>query len=101
MILPVVVLIAAGLFLLFRQFEKRGRGTVVIAIIWGILLVEMALYPNQSTVPPGLFHPVFSGLSFRLFDVLIPVAVMARISVHGLARLVEMRFSGSPSSRGS
>jgi O-antigen ligase len=83
---PVVVLLSAALFVVFRAFERRDRSLTVVAIIWALILVEVAVYPNSNTVPPGIFHPGLGGLSFRLLDVVVPIAVIARISVHGLGR---------------
>lgn len=84
------LLLAAVFFGAFRRLERANRGTAVIAFIWALLLLEMAVYPNSNTVPPGLFHPTLGGVSFRLFDIAVPIAVAARISVHGLGR-----FSGN------
>jgi O-antigen ligase len=80
------LLLAAVLLVVFWRLERRGRGVTVVAIIWALLLVEIVLYPNQSTVPPGIFHPVLGGLSFRLLDIVVPIAVAARISVHGFGK---------------
>jgi O-antigen ligase len=80
------LLLAAVLGVVFWRRERQGRGITVVAIIWALLLLEVVLYPNQSTVPPGIFHPEFGGLSFRLLDLVVPIAVAARIGVHGLGR---------------
>lgn len=80
------VLLAAVLGVVFWRLERRDRGITVVAIIWSLLLLEVTLYPNQSTVPPGLFHPTLGGLSFRLFDLIVPLAMVARIGVHGFGR---------------
>ena len=80
------LLLAAVLFVLFRHFERNDRGTAVVAFIWALLLLELTVYPNSNTVPPGVFHPALGGFSFRLFDVAVPIAVAARISVRGLGR---------------
>jgi O-antigen ligase len=89
-VVALAVVLLGVLAAAFWQLERRDRGIAVVAIIWGLLLVEVALYPNQSTVPAGIFHPVLGGLSFRLLDVVVPVALFARLGVHGLGR-----FSGS------
>ncbi len=71
----------------FLRLERAERGATVVLLVWGALITECILYPNQNTVPPGLFHPSLGGgFSFRLFDVLILVAVGARIYTHGLGR---------------
>jgi O-Antigen ligase len=81
-----VVLLAAVLFVVFWRLEARDRGTAVVAIVWALILLEVTLYPNMSTVPSGIFHPTIGGLSFRLLDMIVPIAVVARIGVHGLGR---------------
>jgi O-antigen ligase/polysaccharide polymerase Wzy-like membrane protein len=83
---PLLVLFAGGLFVWCRRHELRNRGTAVVALIWALLLLDFALFPNSSTVPPGIFHPDLGGLSFRLFELVIPIALVARISVHGLGK---------------
>jgi hypothetical protein len=81
-----VVVVVAALAVAFWRLERRDQGIAVVAIIWGLLILEAAIYPNQSTVPAGIFHPVFGGLSFRLLDVVVPLAVAARVGVHGFGR---------------
>jgi O-antigen ligase len=80
------VLLAAVLGVVFWRLERRDRGIAVVAIIWSLLLLEVTLYPNQTTVPPGIFHPAVGGLTFRLIDLVVPIAVAARIGAHGLGR---------------
>ena len=47
---------------------------------------DTCLYPNESTVPTGLIHPAIGGLSFRLLDVVVLVALAARLTTRGIAR---------------
>ena len=74
-------------WLWFQGLERRGQSATVVMVVFLVLLAETALYPNQNTIPPGLFHPALGGgFSFRLFDVLIVVAVGARITTRGVGR---------------
>lgn len=71
----------------FHRLERQGRSATVVTVIWLVLIAETCLYPNQNTIPSGLFHPALGGgFSFRLFDVLLLVAVGARLSVRGFGR---------------
>lgn len=81
-----VVLLSPLLWLGFRRLDLTGRSVAVVAVIWGLLMVEMALYPNQNTVPPGIFHPEIGGLSFRLVDVVVLAALAARLTTTGVKR---------------
>jgi O-antigen ligase len=85
----------AGLVLLagFLRLERAGRRMATVLVIFGLVLVEAWIYPNQSLIPAGLFHPVLgggatsggleSGLSFRLPEILVPIALLARLLVRG------------------
>ncbi len=75
--------IAAGLVVAwFRYLEQQGRGIVVLAFIVGVLVVEGSLYPGFDA-PAGVFHPTFGGQSFRPYEVLIVLAVLARLLARG------------------
>ena len=75
--------LAAGLVLLwFWHLERRGRGIVVLCFIVGLLVVEGSLYPGFDA-PAGLFHPTFGAVSFRPYEVVIVLAVLARLIARG------------------
>ena len=70
--------------------ERAGRRMTTLLIILGLLVIECVIYPDPNTVPAGLFHPAVGGqaleggsvdygLSFRLPDILIPIALLARV----------------------
>jgi hypothetical protein len=82
-----VVLLSVLLWLWFRRLETTDRSVQVVALIWALLLIEMALFPNQSTVPTGPFHPEIAGFSLRLVDIVVITALAARLSVGGEGRL--------------
>jgi O-antigen ligase len=78
--------VGVALWFVFRRLERTDRSTTVVAIVWGLLLLDTCLYPNESTVPTGLIHPAIGGLSFRLLDVVVLVALAARLTTRGIAR---------------
>ena len=84
------LLLALGLLAGFMALERAGRRMTTLLIILGLLVIECVIYPNPNTVPAGLFHPAVGGqaleggsvdygLSFRLPDILIPIALLARV----------------------
>lgn len=93
---PVILMLAAGtvvvalLFVWFAWLERSGRGIGVVAFLLGLLVIEASLYPGFEA-PAGLFHPVIGGLSFRPYEVVIVVALLARVMVRGAPQ----RFSTS------
>lgn len=75
--------LAAALLLLWMwDLERRDRGIVVLSLIVGLLVVEGCLYPGFDA-PAGVFHPTFGSLSFRPYEVLIVLAVVARLLARG------------------
>jgi O-antigen ligase len=66
--------------------ERRGDGIVTVAILLGLAVVDVAVYGSQNTIPRSLFHPGLGGQSFRLFELLIPLALVARLAARGLPR---------------
>lgn len=84
------IAVLTPVWLLFRRLEQRGSSVGVLAILLAVLVVESALYADPNEVPAGLFHPEFGGFSFRIFDVLIPVALAARLAVRRPARTLPM-----------
>ena len=78
--------VGLALFFVFRRLERTDRSTTVVAIVWGLLLLDTCLYPNESTVPTGIIHPAIGGLSFRLIDLVVLVAIAGRLTTRGLGR---------------
>lgn len=91
LLLAVAGLGALGVFAWFCRLEREGKRMTTVLVIFGLVLFESWIYPNQSLMPAGLFHPVFgsgggtgaggveSGLSFRLPEILVPMALVARL----------------------
>ena len=67
-----------GLFNWLVRLERRGRGYLIVGVCTALLLVEAALYPNQGDISSTLFYPTLKGQSFRLVQILIPLALAAR-----------------------
>ena len=67
--------------------ERRGYHTELLTVIVGLIAFESIMW-SQDAVPVGIFHPKLAGQNFRLYDVLIPIALLARLRVRGLPRRV-------------
>ncbi|PWU24756.1 MAG: hypothetical protein C5B48_04765 [Candidatus Rokuibacteriota bacterium] len=88
----IVILVGIALFAYFVRLERRGDRMKSVVIILGLLVIESVIYPNPFGVPAGIFHPslgnpdpsgVDLGPSFRLPDILIPLALGARLFAQG------------------
>lgn len=75
------------LFLWFVRLERTGREIVVVAFIVALLVVDAALYPGFEAAP-GVFHPTFGALSFRPYEVVIVLALAARLLSQGAPRRI-------------
>ncbi|MDX6718110.1 MAG: O-Antigen ligase [Solirubrobacteraceae bacterium] len=65
-------------FALFVMLERADRPTATVAVVWAVLIVDTTLYASQNVVPTGIFHPVAGSLSYRLIDVVVVAALVAR-----------------------
>lgn len=84
MILLVGAAVASGMLLyLFLRWERSGREHWVVFLLLGLLVFESTLWDNETTVPKGLFHPGTGSLEFRLPEVIISVAIVARLLTKG------------------
>lgn len=77
---------SAGLFGLFVHWERTGKEHCPVVFILAVVLVDLFLYENQDLAPRGLFHPGTGSLDWRLPEVLIVVALLARLAVRGWPR---------------
>lgn len=88
----VAALVAAGVAgIWFMRNERRGTSERTVLFFLAFLVVESVLYESQSRIPAGLIHPglgadpdptddlIETGFSFRLIDILIPLALGARL----------------------
>ena len=84
----ILLLVIPIAFLAFVRLEERDRPETTVLIIFGLLLVEALIYPTQNEVPGGLFHPNLGGRALRLPELLIPLALIARVMVRGMPRRI-------------
>lgn len=70
----------------FVVLERRGAGWAVVAAILLLLCVEVTLFENQDRMLPGLFHPGSGAISFRLPELLLTLALVARLVARGAPR---------------
>lgn len=79
MTIAAALAVTGALFVWFLRLERAGRGVIVVAVIFGAVLFESLLYPDQALIPASLIHPEHGSVSFRLVDILIPAALLARV----------------------
>jgi hypothetical protein len=88
----IAVSAAAGIFGSFLRLERHGRRLDVIVILVLVLVADATLYPDtEATRSVGIFHPYIAGQNFRLSQLLIGMALAARMLTSGLPR----RLSGA------
>jgi O-antigen ligase len=78
------LVVSGMLFYVFVQWERTAREHWVPFLLLGMLVVEASLYNNFSKVPRGIFHPGSGSFQFRTPEVVITVALLARLAVRGL-----------------
>jgi len=90
------VLLTVASFGFFVRLERSGRSVTTVLILLWLLVIESALYENPNLVPSGLFHPgigadpnpddgvIDYAISFRLVDLIVPIAIGARLYARGL-----------------
>ncbi len=79
-----------GFFLLFRRLEQRGRGVVVVLTVLSVAIADAVLYADTTAgFERSIFHPDFLGQSFRLTQLVVPLALMARLSVRGWPKRID------------
>lgn len=81
--LVLLVLVAPAVYYWLVRAEQRGRPQTAFFLVVGLLLVELILFPYQNNVPSGIFHPIVAGQSFRLPELIIPLALLARLTARG------------------
>ncbi|MGI9659139.1 MAG: O-antigen ligase family protein [Gaiellaceae bacterium] len=84
-----VAIVILGIW--FVRNERRRTPEKTVLFFLAFLIAEAVIYKSQSRIPAGLVHPVLGGdpnpgddlietaFSFRLLDILIPVALGARL----------------------
>jgi O-antigen ligase len=83
--------------LIFRWLVRTSRSPTgperIVALLLALLVIETSLYQNPDLVPSGLFHAKAGPLSFRIFDVLVPLAIIARFVAQPPARRSPVQVS--------
>ena len=87
-ILLVGLAAAGGLFGLFVRWDRMNKEHFVVVLLLGMLVTESSLYENQDLMPRDVFHPGTGALAFRLPEVVISLALLARLVVRGRPRWV-------------
>jgi hypothetical protein len=82
-ILLVAACVAGGLFAFFVRWERTGKEHFVVVLLIAMLVIETSLYENQNDMPRDIFHPGTGTLQFRLPEVIITLALVARIVARG------------------
>lgn len=91
-----------SLFWWFVRLERAGQSATTVLLVLWILVLDAALYADPNEIPVGLFHPgvgadpdptdeiIESAVSFRLVDLIIPVALGARLYAKGIPARMRM-----------
>jgi O-antigen ligase len=83
--LLIALVVAGGFFALFRRWERNGRVICTIQLIMVVLLLDAALYPDTTaTALVSVFHPSFGSHNIRLTQVLLSLALLAKVTTRGL-----------------
>jgi hypothetical protein len=92
MSLPFLIVAALSpvFLVLFMRCEDKGRPEIPLLTVVGTLLLEALLYPSQNSVAGGIFHPSAAGQSMRLPEIIIPIALLARVLVRGGPRRLSL-----------
>jgi len=71
--------------------EERGRPEVVIIAAVALIVFDALVYPDGGNEPVGILRPTILGHDYRTVDLLIVLALFARLMARGLPR----RFTGA------
>jgi hypothetical protein len=76
------------LLYVFARWEHTNREHWVVFTSLAVVMIDAVLYQNETAEPQGLFHPGSGGFEFRLPEVIIAVALLARLLTKGSPRRV-------------
>lgn len=83
--IPVTVAVVLGFYAFCTAQERRSRGVAVLFVLWGVALLDAVFYSDTDVDKMvSVFHPVIGGQNVRIEELLIPVAVLARLQYRGL-----------------
>src|SRR5918992_4679412 len=95
-------LAGVSLFWWFVRLERAGHSATTVLLVLWILVLDASLHADPNKVPAGLFHPgvgpdpdptddiLESAVSFRLVDLVIPIALGARLYARGFPARIRM-----------
>lgn len=77
-------------FVTFLALERRGRPVLVVLTVLGVVVLDAVLYVNtEASAVRSIFHPMLLGQSFRLTQLVIPLALLGRLLVYGIPRRID------------
>lgn len=88
LLIPVALGVFGALFAWFLRLERSDRSLTVVLVVFGVLVLDSVLFWNQDDAPAGIFHPTIAGVNFRLEDVIVPIALGARLIVRGVPQRI-------------
>ncbi len=88
LLLALALVVLTVTFAAFVRLERQGRSHAGTLLVFALLALEGALYSQFEEMPTSLFHPAVGGLDFRIFEILIPLLLAARVVVCGGPRKV-------------
>lgn len=68
---------------LFVSWERQGKEQLLLLGLLGLLVVEATIYADQNSLPRGIFHPGSGSTQFRLPEIYITFALLARLIARG------------------
>ncbi len=68
--------------------EERGRPEVIMVVVLAIVVFDVLVYPDGGNEPAGILRPTLFGHDYRTADLVIVLALVARLAVRGLPRRV-------------
>lgn len=77
--LGLVAFAGVGLFSLMTQWEREGKSSRSVALVLGVALLEALVQRSATNVPLGIWRIPLGPLDLRPIDVLLPMALGARL----------------------
>ncbi len=82
LLLPVAAIILVLAYKALVRLDRSRHRSVILTVIVGLLLFESVFY-QDDTVSGGILHPNLAGQNLRLYDIVIPLALAARLRARG------------------
>ena len=74
---------SGALVYVFMRWERAGREHWVVYLLLAVIVIDSSLYANETNEPRGLLHPGSGSIEFRLVDVIMALALVARLLTKG------------------